>query len=166
MTADTTVENKQSVSTTQPLPAGGRTSIEQFDGCPAIHAWSSGAQRWACVAYDHGPMCRLCQPVEETLGNQWFFDCLKACGDGELVARADTDGKFIFTVRAEPLRTTPLPKQLSRLGFHLTGMELDAGRVGLPEVVSRLRRDAVKHSEPAQMIALALADQLDGNDGR
>jgi hypothetical protein len=30
---------------------------------PNQHIWTSGGHVWACDAYDHGPMCRLCRKV-------------------------------------------------------------------------------------------------------
>lgn len=33
-----------------------------------LHRWTDKyGQAWACGAYDHGPMCRLCQPVDGPL---------------------------------------------------------------------------------------------------
>lgn len=28
-----------------------------------LYRWVQGGFEWACCAYDHGPMCRRCQPV-------------------------------------------------------------------------------------------------------
>lgn len=34
----------------------------------ALHRWTQrDGDEWACAVYDHGPHCRLCQPVVETL---------------------------------------------------------------------------------------------------
>lgn len=28
-----------------------------------LHRWTQSDGEWACAAYDHGPFCRMCQPV-------------------------------------------------------------------------------------------------------
>jgi hypothetical protein len=32
-----------------------------------LHVWTNGEYgRWWCIAYDHGPFCRRCKPLDET----------------------------------------------------------------------------------------------------
>jgi hypothetical protein len=75
-----------------------KATIEQAEGYPTIHMWeqSGTGERWACCAYDHGPMCRLCQPVDEMLGA-----LLESCADGDMLARAEPDGQFTFKSTAK-----------------------------------------------------------------
>lgn len=69
-----------------------QTVIHQGQGHPDIYVWDNGAdQVWACCAYDHGPMCRLCQPVDETL-----LALLQNVASGNMLARAKPDGEFEF----------------------------------------------------------------------
>jgi hypothetical protein len=33
-----------------------------------LHRWRNrDGQEWACAAYDHGPLCRRCQPVDDVM---------------------------------------------------------------------------------------------------
>jgi hypothetical protein len=32
-----------------------------------VHRWTQDGQEWVCAAYDHGPFCRLCQPVDDVI---------------------------------------------------------------------------------------------------
>lgn len=32
-----------------------------------LYRWVQDRQEWACCAYDHGPLCRRCRPVDETV---------------------------------------------------------------------------------------------------
>lgn len=51
-------------------------------------------QEWACVAYDHGPMCRRCQIVDDTLAA-----CLENVEMGNMeIVGADEDGQFKLRV--------------------------------------------------------------------
>lgn len=58
-----------------------------------IHRWEQGDQRWACGAYDHGPMCRLCQREDLTLGA-----LLNQAEEGNLSCIIDANGGFRFAV--------------------------------------------------------------------
>jgi hypothetical protein len=63
-----------------------------------LHRWTNPTgDEWACAASDHGPMCRLCQPVDGTLAA-----CLENVMDGlfEIVGVAP-DGDFQFRVTDE-----------------------------------------------------------------
>lgn len=60
-----------------------------------LHRWTNPTgDEWACVASDHGPMCRLCQPVDGALAA-----CLENVMDGwfEIVG-CDPSGDFQFKV--------------------------------------------------------------------
>lgn len=60
-----------------------------------LHRWTDrSGQHWACGAYDHGPMCRLCTPVDETLA--LLLENLDA-GRIEFVG-TDPDGELQFRV--------------------------------------------------------------------
>lgn len=66
-----------------------------------LHRWTDAdGEDWACAAYDHGPLCRLCQRVSGTL-----FYCLENVMDGlfEIVGTAP-DGDFQFRVTDEGKR--------------------------------------------------------------
>jgi hypothetical protein len=86
--------------------------IEQPEPRHTVHVWEGSANEygpvWACVAYDHGPMCRRCQPVDGML-----MACLQAVAEGLLEAWADNEGKFQFRVSKkgvaamESLQATP-----------------------------------------------------------
>lgn len=67
-----------------------RTTIQQPDGYPTVYVWETVGQVWACCATDHGPMCRLCQRVDD----QVFADLLSACSDGLVLLDAGADGQF------------------------------------------------------------------------
>lgn len=63
-----------------------------------LHAFLTGTKEvgyklWACAAYDHGPMCRLCQEVDDVLNA-----CLINVLDGRMTCRQDADGRFEFKV--------------------------------------------------------------------
>lgn len=58
-----------------------------------LRRWTnSRGEQWACGAYDHGPMCRLCQPVDGTLAA--ILENLDA-GRMEFVA-TEPDGELRF----------------------------------------------------------------------
>lgn len=66
-----------------------------------LHRWTNPTgDEWACVASDHGPFCRLCQPVDGTLAA-----CLENVMDGlfEIVSYGP-DGQFRFSVTPEGKR--------------------------------------------------------------
>ena len=67
-----------------PLPTGG-----------VLHVWTQGEERWCCVAYDHGPMCRRCvrmeEPVEAVLQNVL---------EGNAVVKDDPDKGMVFQITA------------------------------------------------------------------
>lgn len=67
---------------------GGRTLHVFLTGTEA-----SGYRMWACTAYDHGPMCRLCQEVDGVLNA-----CLVNVLDGRMTCRQGPDGEFSFHV--------------------------------------------------------------------
>jgi len=54
---------------------------------------SADGREWACMAYDHGPLCRLCQPVDGVLAA--YLDLVV---DGSMEARQDGSGTFSFHV--------------------------------------------------------------------
>lgn len=61
-----------------------------------LHVWivpESETVLWACSVYDHGPLCRLCQPVDEMLNA-----CLVNVIDGRFECDQDQDGEFRFKV--------------------------------------------------------------------
>lgn len=68
--------------------------LEQDDG-PTVHVWTQEGddqeEVWACCAYDHGPFCRLCQPVDDVL-----LALLANVEDGRMRCRAKSDGEFEF----------------------------------------------------------------------
>jgi hypothetical protein len=64
----------------------------------SLHVFLTGTEElghtlWACSAYDHGPLCRLCQPVDATLNG-----CLQNVLDGRMECRQDQNGGFKFKV--------------------------------------------------------------------
>jgi hypothetical protein len=63
-----------------------------------MHRWRNpDGQEWACVAYDHGPFCRRCQPVTETL-----YGLLENVRLGRMeIVGANPDGEFKFRLTAE-----------------------------------------------------------------
>lgn len=69
--------------------------IEQPDPLHPIYVWTEPVegQVWACCAFDHSPMCRLCQRVDETLAA-----LIENVELGTLTARAKSDGEFEFKV--------------------------------------------------------------------
>lgn len=48
-------------------------------------------RRWACMAYDHGPLCRRCQSMDEVLEAM-----LENVLDGRMIPRQRPDGQFEF----------------------------------------------------------------------
>jgi hypothetical protein len=59
-----------------------------------LHRWTRNGQEWACGAYDHGPFCRLCTPVDATLAL-----ILKNVDAGRMeFVGTDTDGEMRFRV--------------------------------------------------------------------
>lgn len=63
-----------------------------------LHVWITGdgtenAEMWACCAPDHGPFCRLCQPVDGTTNA-----LLIAVIDGNLEIQQDADGGFLLKI--------------------------------------------------------------------
>lgn len=68
-----------------------------------LHRWSdTEGQSWACMEYDHGPMCRRCQSVDDVLDA-----CLQNVLDGLMEPRqAPADGAFEFKMTDEGNRQT------------------------------------------------------------
>ncbi len=56
-----------------------------------LHRWTdfTSGQEWACVAYDHGPHCRLCQKVDPVLDAM-----IQNALSGNFLLRAAPDGQF------------------------------------------------------------------------
>lgn len=66
--------------------------VIELPGGRRLHRWTDrDGQEWACMAYDHGPMCRLCQRVDETLGA-----CLELVEEGKAEPRQRPAGEFEF----------------------------------------------------------------------
>lgn len=64
-----------------------------------LHRWTtdSTGERWACMSYGHGPMCRRCQPVDGTLDA-----LLQNAIDGYMEARQNPDtAEFEFKMTDE-----------------------------------------------------------------
>lgn len=64
-----------------------------------LYRWTNPTgDEWACIASDHGPFCRLCQPVDGTLAA-----CLENVMDGrfEIVSMDSQTGEFQFRVTPE-----------------------------------------------------------------
>lgn len=60
-----------------------------------LHRWTQrdGAE-WACAAYDHGPLCRLCtrvDPDDETLRAM-----LQHVENGNMTVQTGSDGELLF----------------------------------------------------------------------
>lgn len=60
-------------------------------GDRTLHVWISGDALWACSAYDHGPMCRLCRQVDGVLNA-----CLQNVLEGRMDCQQRPDGEFEF----------------------------------------------------------------------
>ena len=65
-----------------------------------LHRWTgSDGQEWACGVYDHGPFCRLCQPVEGALAlilanvDEGLMEFANATSSGELRFRLTEEGE-------------------------------------------------------------------------
>lgn len=52
-------------------------------------------REWACSAYDHGPLCRRCQPVDEVLAAM-----LTNTEKGYMTVHTEADGSFSFAMTA------------------------------------------------------------------
>jgi hypothetical protein len=62
-----------------------------------LHRWTDRqGQAWACMEYDHGPMCRRCQPVDDVLDG-----CLNNVVDGLMEARQTDERGFEFKMTDE-----------------------------------------------------------------
>jgi 5,10-methenyltetrahydromethanopterin hydrogenase len=73
-----------------------RNERYELSGGKILHRWTDQqGQSWACMQYDHGPMCRLCQPVVEVLEA-----CLQNLVDGMMEARQTEQG-FEFKMTDE-----------------------------------------------------------------
>ena len=56
-----------------------------------LHVWEQDGDVWACCAYDHGPMCRMCRRVtDETSG------LLAQVFDGGMEVWTEPDGSLTF----------------------------------------------------------------------
>lgn len=66
-----------------------------------LHRWTNPTgDEWACIASDHGPMCRLCQPVTGTLAA-----ILENVMDARMeIAAMNPDGEFQFRLTPEGKR--------------------------------------------------------------
>lgn len=65
-----------------------------------LHRWTNPTgDEWACIASDHGPMCRLCQPVSGTLAAllenvmDVRMEIVGMKSDGEFQFRLTPEGK-------------------------------------------------------------------------
>jgi len=63
-----------------------------------LHRWTNPTgDEWACIANDHGPMCRLCQPVGGTLAA-----LLENVMDVRMeIVGMEPDGEFRFRLTPE-----------------------------------------------------------------
>jgi hypothetical protein len=121
--------------------------IEQPD-LPPIHVWTNKAgETWACAAADHGPMCRLCRRVGDTLGA-----LLENVRDGNMTARVDAKGEFQFKTTAKGDATKRKIEELKELGL----LEVHPDDVDKPWGDQRLRRTA-----KGELIALEMRGQGD-----
>lgn len=66
------------------------TVIEQADGS-RLHLIFNNGGTFACAAQDHGPFCRLCQPVSRT--TELLITLII---DGCLICRSGVDGELEF----------------------------------------------------------------------
>ena len=69
-----------------------RERVEQPNGV-VLQVWESKGKKWVCAASDHGPLCRLCQPVDEITEA-----CLSSVMDGMMICMSDPDGGLLFRV--------------------------------------------------------------------
>ena len=61
-----------------------------------LYRWiDSDGKEWACGAYDHGPLCRLCQQVDGT-----FHACLENVEQGRFEWQINSEGEFRFRLTA------------------------------------------------------------------
>lgn len=90
------------------MPSHSNARYELPDG-KTLHRWTDReGQPWACMQYDHGPMCRLCTPVDEVLDA-----CLQNVVDGLMETRQTEEG-FAFKMTDEGNRRTA--KLITELG--------------------------------------------------
>lgn len=75
-------------------------------GAHPLHRWISNGQPWACAAYDHGPMCRLCTPVSPE--DETTIAILDNVDAGLMEAMTQPDGELRF-------RLTPKGEERVRL---------------------------------------------------
>ena len=80
--------------------------VQAIDGCGVVsvlHRWTQDGEEWACAAYDHGPMCRLCQRVDPDDGLTHAL--LDGVANGDYDVKADSDGTFLFRVTEQGAAT-------------------------------------------------------------
>lgn len=62
-----------------------------------LHIWPAGEHYWACCAYDHGTMCRLCHKIEDPTE----LALLAQVAEGLMEVWAEPDGSFRFNLTDE-----------------------------------------------------------------
>lgn len=62
-----------------------------------VYVWvDDDEQTWACCAYDHGPLCRLCQRLPDDDHGGTTLALLGQVATGDMEVRAAADGSFSF----------------------------------------------------------------------
>lgn len=71
--------------------------VENLPNGITLHRWTNRTgDEWACIASDHGPFCRLCQPVTGTLAA-----LLENVMDARMeIVAMEPDGEFRFRLTA------------------------------------------------------------------
>lgn len=59
-----------------------------------LHRWTQSDGEWACAAYDHGPFCRMCQPVAPD--DSVLRGCLDTVDSGAMEVRTLATGELEF----------------------------------------------------------------------
>lgn len=81
----------------EPISDSRQRKIDLQGGRKLYRWFDCDENEWACAVYDHGPFCRLCQPVDETthilLGLVESGDCdLKTEANGEFKLKLTPKG--------------------------------------------------------------------------
>jgi hypothetical protein len=96
-------------------------TVTELPNGKTLHRWTNPTgDEWACVAYDHGPMCRRCQPVTPT-----FAALLSLVMDGDMeITDCDSAGEFQWRLTVEgDRRAAHLIATNEEMGDMIRGLE-------------------------------------------